>query len=44
MYFIGASFALDSVVVRTHKLFSLHGGFLTNAMHHHRVSNQINTK
>ena len=26
---------LDSVVVKK-KLFSLHGGFLTNAMYHHR--------
>ena len=26
-------FALDSVVVKTQKLLSSHGGFLTNAMH-----------
>ena len=29
-------FALDSNVVITQKLFSSHGGFLTNAMHLHR--------
>ena len=27
--------ALDSVVVKTQKVFCLHGGFLANAMHHH---------
>ena len=37
-------FDLDSVVVKTQKLLSSHGGFLTNAMHHDReASNQINT-
>ena len=35
-------FALDSVVVKTQKLLSSHGGFLTNAMHHDReTSNQM---
>ena len=29
-------FALDSVVVETQRLFSLHGGFLTIAIFHHR--------
>ena len=29
-------FALDSFVVKTQKLLSMHGGFLTNAMQHHR--------
>ena len=29
-------FALDSAVVEAQKLFSSHGGFLTNAMYHHR--------
>ena len=28
--------ALDFVVVKTKKMFSSHGAFLTNAMHHHR--------
>ena len=37
-------FALDYVfVVKTQKIFSSHGGFLTNAMHHQKQSNQINT-
>ena len=27
---------LDSDVVKTQKLFTSHGGFLTNAMNHHR--------
>ena len=37
-------FALDSTIVKTQKMFSLHAGFLIYAMHHHRErSNQINT-
>ena len=32
------TFALDSVVVKTHKLLSSHGDFLTNAMYHPRVN------
>ena len=28
-------FALDSAVVEVQEMFSLHGGHLTNAMHHH---------
>ena len=31
-------FAQEYVVVKTQKLVSSHGGFLTNAMHHHRES------
>ena len=30
------TFALDYVVFKTQKLFSLHGGVLTIAMYHHR--------
>ena len=30
-------FALDSVVTNTPKLFSLHGGFLTNAVHRNNL-------
>ena len=36
-------FAIDSVIMKTQILFSSHGGFLTNAIHHHRettLSNQ----
>ena len=33
MHFTGAH---DSVVVKNQKMFSLHGRFITNAMHHHR--------
>ena len=29
-------FALDSFVDKHKNMFSSHGGFLTNAMHHHR--------
>ena len=29
-------FTLDSVAVKTQKMFSSHGGFLTYAMHNHR--------
>ena len=37
-------FALDSAVVKTQKWLSSHGGFLLNAMHHHKEkSNQIST-
>ena len=34
-------FAIDSVVVNAQKLFSSHGGYLTNTMHHHREKNLI---
>ena len=30
------NFALDYAVVKTQKLFSLHGGFLTYAINHNR--------
>ena len=36
MNFTGQIFALDSAVVRRQKLFSSHGGFLTNPVNHHR--------
>ena len=36
MHFTGAEFfVLDSVIVKTPKTFSSHGGFINNAMYHH---------
>ena len=32
---------LDSDVVKSQKMLSLHGGFLSNAMLHHRKNSQI---
>ena len=44
MHFTGQIFAQDSAVVKTQKVFSSHGSFITYAMHRHREkkSNQIN--
>ena len=42
MHFTGGKPSpLDSVVVKTKKLLSSDGDFLTNAVHHHRENNLI---
>ena len=35
-------FSLDSVIVKTQKIFSSHRGFLANAKHHHRETIKSN--